>query len=275
LACLPVEQSWQSSIFFWLVFFPLFGAIPITYILYISFIVWKHKLLPPQGKRRLLVIYFGRIVVVFILCWVPYMLLLFVFTTWMPTWVHFAGGTLSHLQGAISAALSLLKPDLYHAVKSFYTCQVCRREKDSEPTESITNSNSSWLLNFNAVSRRTASVFRSSKSKKRTSSSFFRLTSSRNSSSIDTGQRVCSEDADDDGVPDAKVDLESDAENGVATSTPSPNCGSTRPDNAGDDELDEPAFVSECWPDRNGEYSTASTTLSNNDDLSVCSNNNE
>lgn len=274
LACLPVEQSWQSSIFFWLVFFPAFGGIPITYVLYISFLIWKHKLLPPQGKRRLLVIYFGRIVVVFILCWVPYMLLLFAFTSWMPTWVHFAGGTLSHLQGAISAALSLLKPDLYHAVKSFYTCQKCRRKGgDNEPTESSSNS---WLLNFNAVSRHTASVFRSSnitgKRQGQKSSSFCQMASSRSSNAgEDTGPRG-SVASDDSIPPDAAGEFESsNVENGGVAAVDSPENSDARTDNDGDD----------FWPDRNGEYSNASTAsttdhqcISNDDDAVIkCSTN--
>jgi hypothetical protein len=274
LACLPVEQSWQSSIFFWLIFFPLFGGVPITYVLYISFMIWKHKLLPPQGKRRLLVIYFGRIVIVFILCWVPYMLLLFAFTSWMPTWVHFAGGTLSHLQGAISAALSLLKPDLYHAVKSFYTCQTCRRKGGDDPTES--SSNSSWLLNFNAVSRRATSVFRSSnasgKKEGQKSSSFFQMRSSRrNSSSTEqqgssTGQRGSATAAPDDGMPGNDVagdvessNVESGSVGGAADSPEGTSSSSDIADNDGDD----------FWPDRNGEYSNASTASTTEDNQCI------
>ena len=146
LACLPVEQDWQSSIFFWVVFFPLFGGIPMLYIHYVIYDVWKKGLMPPAGKRRLLAIYFGRIVVVFVLCWVPYMVLVFMFATWMPTEVHFYGGTLSHLQGVISAGLCLLKPDVYFAVKRFFSCR-CRQKEDDQDAD---RSSPRWRFSFSS-----------------------------------------------------------------------------------------------------------------------------
>ena len=149
LACLPVEHDLKSSIFFWVVFFPLFGGIPMIYIQYVCYDIWRKKLMPPTGKRRLLAVYFGRIVLVFVLMWVPYMILVFMFATWMPTWVHFYGGTLSHLQGAVSASLCLFKPDIYFAVKRFVCCQWCKEIGDGGRD---TVESSSWMAGH-SVSR--------------------------------------------------------------------------------------------------------------------------
>ena len=266
LACLPLEQDWRSSIFFWLVFFPLFGGAPITYIGYVSFVIWRKKLLPPKGKRRLLAIYFGRIVVVFVLCWVPYMILLFVFTTWMPTWVHFLGGTLSHLQGTASAILSLKKPDLLIAVKRFYCCERGEGGKSNlaEPTESNSRG---WLLNFNARStfRKSfgaSSIFRRTSilSSQGVKSSIFKSISRRRSSSSYKGTNHSKRNS---------VEPTSPANEEPVLEEPSPEDPATEP---AEEESEEPAYVSEVWPDEDGEYnppSTASTV-----DLSALGNQN-
>lgn len=126
LACLPIEVDQQSSLFFWLAFFPLFAGIPSIYIVFVTYQVWRRKLLPPTGKRRLLTVYFGRLVVVFYVMWLPTLVILFAFSSFVPPWVHFVGGLWSHLQGAVSAGVSVLKPDIYAAVMAFLTCRSCR-----------------------------------------------------------------------------------------------------------------------------------------------------
>jgi len=133
LACIPVEVDPSSSLFFWLAFLPLFAGIPMVYVMYVGFTVWKRQLLPPSGKRRLLVVYFGRIVVVFFAMWGPYFLLNYIFAAWLPTWVIFAGGFFSHFQGPASAGLSLLKPDIGQAYKRLFRCK-CGLEDGQHPT---------------------------------------------------------------------------------------------------------------------------------------------
>ena len=127
LACLPIEVDHASSLFFWLVFFPLFTGIPSVYIIYVTYRIWRYKLIPPTGKRRLLTVYFGRLIFVFYIMWLPTMILLFVIPSYGPTWVHFLGGLWSHLQGAVSMAVSLMKPDIASAVKHLLLCQ-CEKE---------------------------------------------------------------------------------------------------------------------------------------------------
>jgi hypothetical protein len=157
LACLPLEQDRTSSLFFWMVFFPLFGGIPTAYVLYVPIDIWRRKLLPPRGKRRQLSLYYGRIVVVFISMWIPFLVVDFMFGAWMPLWLKYLGGTLSHLQGITSALICLHKPDIYIAEKKFFTCQSCRKSDDlalSVPSDPATQPNgdqcrrNSWLLGF-------------------------------------------------------------------------------------------------------------------------------
>jgi hypothetical protein len=129
LACLPIEQDSASSIVFWVCFFPLFAGIPIIWVFWICWDVYHKKLLPPTGQRRLLSIYFGRLVLVFLVMWIPTLLLIFALTPYLPHWVRYAGGTWSHLQGGVSAFLILKKPDLADAFRDFIRCRCYNEEK--------------------------------------------------------------------------------------------------------------------------------------------------
>jgi hypothetical protein len=123
LACLPVVRDKESTIVFWLVFLPLFAGIPTLYIIFLSIEIWRRKLLPRNGRRRLLVVYFARLILVFYIMWLPTLFTLFILSQYMSPTANYVGGLWSHLQGAVSAAVSLLKPDVYSAVRSFVTCQ--------------------------------------------------------------------------------------------------------------------------------------------------------
>ena len=89
--CIPLEYSWQSSLFYFLVFMPLLAGIPIMYVTWICYDIWKRKLMPPTGRRRLLVLYFLRIIAAFVIMWVPYLILVFIAGGW--PWGVWAGGT--------------------------------------------------------------------------------------------------------------------------------------------------------------------------------------
>ena len=132
LACIPIEVDKKSSFFFWLIFFPIFVAIPVVYVIWVGYdVMFRSKLLPPSGKRRQLSVYFGRLVLAFIIMWLPTFLLLFVAGSWLPPWVHWVGGTWSHLQGAVSMSISLMRKDIRRAVSRFLKCQ-CRQKEEEE-----------------------------------------------------------------------------------------------------------------------------------------------
>jgi hypothetical protein len=130
LACLPIEgRDKNSLIFFWVCFFPLFVGIPIAFVVGICWDILFRKLMPPPGRRRLFMIYFGRLITVFLIMWIPCMLILFILAA--PHWVDFLGGSWSHLQGGVSAFLILLKPDIWEAFKEFITCH-CHEDENSQ-----------------------------------------------------------------------------------------------------------------------------------------------
>jgi hypothetical protein len=122
-ACIPVDFSRGSTIFYYLIFFPALLGIPLFYVLYAGYQIRTRNLIPPTGKRRVLSIYFLRLVAVFVVMWLPALLLMTVLNRWIGYWVMWFGGTWSHMQGGVSAAVSLFKPDIAKTVYRFWTCQ--------------------------------------------------------------------------------------------------------------------------------------------------------
>ena len=89
--CAPLEFNRASSFFFFLVFVPMAALVPLLYVMYVCYDIWHRNLMPPTGRRRLLSIYFTRIVAAFVIMWVPYLILSFVAGGW--PWALFVGGT--------------------------------------------------------------------------------------------------------------------------------------------------------------------------------------
>ena len=51
--CLPVQQTWQDIVFFYLFFIPLYVGIPFGYVFYVFYdVIFRSKLLPQKGKVR-------------------------------------------------------------------------------------------------------------------------------------------------------------------------------------------------------------------------------
>jgi len=148
IACLPVEFSIGSTMFFWCVFIPAFIGIPFSIFLYVCWDVYRNKLLPKNDRTRQLFIFFMRLTLVFAIMWLPTVIL--VFAIGVPdVWLSFAGGSWSHLQGLVSAALCLTKSDVRRAVTNFLGCR-------SHELDTIEDS--TWYGNFRRSIKRRAST---------------------------------------------------------------------------------------------------------------------
>jgi hypothetical protein len=121
LACLPVDYSLGSTLFFFLVFCPAFAVVPFVYTIWVSIDIWRRNLMPPSGKRRLLTLYYMRIIVAFVVMWIPFVIMVFFVAGGLP-WLSWFGGTWSHLQGPVSGVFVLMKPDITAAYKKLMCC---------------------------------------------------------------------------------------------------------------------------------------------------------
>jgi hypothetical protein len=123
--CTPLDYDLTSAIVIYCIYFPLLVGLPVTFVLLVAFDVFFYsKLLPPQGKRRVLTIYFFRMAFVFLFMWIPNAFVNYFFprTPALLKWIIIGW---SHLHGFVAAATSLLKPDIWQAVRDFLCCSSC------------------------------------------------------------------------------------------------------------------------------------------------------
>lgn len=161
IACAPLEFNSSSTLFFWLCFMPLFVVIPSFYIAYVIFIILRRNLLPPKGRRRVLSIYFFRLVAVFYL-WVPCMVVFFALGK-VSSWAVFFSATFAHTQAAVMAALALLKPDIRLAVKQLLTCdcvalRACERPDSKSSLETRSTTRWSSIRSLRSTMRQSTST---------------------------------------------------------------------------------------------------------------------
>jgi len=150
MACFPLDYNVESTIFFWVVFIPAAVAIPIVYNIYVLVLCLKYNLVKVRHiiprrrglsagasefglsteamaqrarQERSLTLFFMRILISMVLLWVPAALLSLVLPIRSVT-VAWFGGTLSHLQGIVSATLCLTKPDIAEATADLLRCGV-------------------------------------------------------------------------------------------------------------------------------------------------------
>lgn len=139
IVCLPQDFSYMSTAFYYTIFLPVGFLIPLGYVLYAVFVIWRQNLLPTSGGRRALAIYFFRLVGAFAIMWIPCLVLLVVTSAWTGPWVQWAGGLWGHMQGVVSGVVSLCKPDIWAAYKNFYkpiwSCFCTPGEEDADGRE--------------------------------------------------------------------------------------------------------------------------------------------
>lgn len=119
--CATLDYDLASCLFYWLVFFPAMSGVPIGYTIYVCFTIWREKLMPRQGQRKLITIYLLRIVVCLFVWWLPSFFGILIYPK-IPGVGNLFFAMWIHLQGAASALLMLGKPDVLQAVKDLLLC---------------------------------------------------------------------------------------------------------------------------------------------------------
>jgi hypothetical protein len=99
-ACVPLEIDRPSTIFFWAFLIPFYTGLPLLYVLYVAVDIAIRKLLPTRtnGRRRYLALYFFQILFSFSLAWLPFVVLVHAAGPYVPVWVLWTAGAISHLQ---------------------------------------------------------------------------------------------------------------------------------------------------------------------------------
>ena len=122
-ACVPIEYSFPSSLFYFLVFFPCMSGIPLLYTTYVIFNIWRKSLLPKKGQRRIFAVYMMRIIVTMYFWWLPSIMFKYFIPSLINPWAKAFFSIWMHLQGMVSSGMMLGKPDINKAVKGFLTCR--------------------------------------------------------------------------------------------------------------------------------------------------------
>jgi hypothetical protein len=150
-ACFPMEHDYSSAFVYWLLFIPAMLGLPIMYAAYVTFDIYRRSLLPKEGRRHDLVVYYFRLVLVYFVMWVPYLCFLAIgqFANISP-WIFYLASTWSHLQGLVSALVAIFtKKDIRQAVANLLLC----RSEDEGSSRKLTRNS---LMNsfFRSTSRR-------------------------------------------------------------------------------------------------------------------------
>ncbi|KAG7355175.1 hypothetical protein IV203_004531 [Nitzschia inconspicua] len=108
----------------WLTSKSLMCGPPFLYTVIACVDVWWKKLLPTKGRTRVLSLYFLRVVLVFLLTWVPFLILVDV--TYYKTaslWMLGLAYYFASLQGLLSVIVAVGKPDIKRAVLNLLLCR--------------------------------------------------------------------------------------------------------------------------------------------------------
>ena len=148
MVCIPTEYSLAATLFGWLVFIPLAFGLPTNYIVFVAFRIWRDGLMGWSTRSatvsaagtassrahvkqtRILSLYFARIAVVLFVFRLPAITLLCALDM-KSVWFAWSALTWVHLQGTVSAAMMLTKPDILLAVLGLFKCRTLDTEANA------------------------------------------------------------------------------------------------------------------------------------------------
>jgi len=148
MLCIPTEYSLASTLFGWLVFIPLAVGLPTNYIVFVAFRIWRDgsmgwstrsSTVSATGtassrahvkQTRILSLYFARIAVVSFVFRLPAITLLCALDM-KSVWFAWSALTWEHLQGPVSAAMMVTKPDILLAVLGLLKCRTLDTEANA------------------------------------------------------------------------------------------------------------------------------------------------
>ena len=136
-----IDYSLDTVVTVWISTRALLVLPPLLFCIGVCIDVWWRHLLPRRGRTRVLSLYFLRVIVVFLLTWIPYFILYEVswnitYSTWMVNCSYY----LSSVQGTLSVLVAMSKPDIKNAVYNFLCSWGADRDKELNSTKLGTSS---------------------------------------------------------------------------------------------------------------------------------------
>uniref|UniRef100_A0A7S1YVF3 Uncharacterized protein n=1 Tax=Ditylum brightwellii TaxID=49249 RepID=A0A7S1YVF3_9STRA len=108
----------------WIITRALIVGPPLLYLIGVCVHIWKYKLLPRSGRTRVLSLYFLRVVIVFLVTWVPYFVIFEIaFNVTFSRFMVYISYYLGSIQGFLSVVVAMSKPDVKRAVYQFLCCR--------------------------------------------------------------------------------------------------------------------------------------------------------
>ncbi|KAL3939052.1 MAG: hypothetical protein SGBAC_006156 [Bacillariaceae sp.] len=132
-ACFPMEQDTASTWFFYFAFLPGILMIPMLYSVFVMGRIILKGLLPTAGKRRALSLFLMRLIVVYFLGWLPFMIFSFIGNFFdLGPWWFWGSAVISHFQGFVSSIVVYKTSETIKREMQSIICCDCRREDVSE-----------------------------------------------------------------------------------------------------------------------------------------------
>mmetsp|Transcript_11902 Transcript_11902/g.32997 ORF Transcript_11902/g.32997 Transcript_11902/m.32997 type:complete len:400 (-) Transcript_11902:152-1351(-) len=121
--CAPAPYDLRSVLVYYIFMGSMTLWVPCGICAYVTVDVLRRGLLPKKGEgKRALAIYFFRLLLVFIIFWIPTIVSVFVATN---PWLTFVGAIWSHSQGAVGALAMLGKNDVHDCAKDLFSRITC------------------------------------------------------------------------------------------------------------------------------------------------------
>lgn len=130
LACLPYLSSTSQQLIFVFVYFPFLVLFPQTVAFVLGVKIWRSGLLPFKGETRNLFIFFYRIILVFVVVWLPAIILVLILDPKkVPFGVMSFAAIWTHLEGFLCSIIMLFRTDIRSAFLDFVLCRTWKRNQ--------------------------------------------------------------------------------------------------------------------------------------------------
>lgn len=116
--CEALPDNGKESYYFWLVYVFLGMMIPTVYVIYVCCNIYKQGLLPTTGGTRALLFYFFRLLLMFFVLWI-----VFIVAVFLNGWPQAIAFVFINLAGFLSFCFAMTKPDISEAVIDMIFCK--------------------------------------------------------------------------------------------------------------------------------------------------------